>query len=59
MADDTEVTEQELLRQYRTKAAELMGQYLLRGYKMLADHCPQCTVSVGSHTRGTTVCVCS
>lgn len=39
------VEDSELSRRRRDKAAELMGQYLLRGYRMLASHCPKCTVS--------------
>ena len=30
---------------YRDEAATIMGQYLLKGYKMLASHCLSCGVS--------------
>ena len=29
----------------RDKAASVIGQYLLQGYRMLATHCPECGVS--------------
>ena len=29
----------------RDKAASIIGQYLLQGYRMLANHCPECGVS--------------
>ena len=29
----------------RDQAASLIGQYLLQGYRMLAEHCGECTVS--------------
>lgn len=29
----------------RDKAASVIGQYLLQGYCMLANHCPECEVS--------------
>ncbi len=30
---------------YRDEAASLLGQYLLKGYKMLSSHCLSCGVS--------------
>ena len=32
------------MKKYRDEAASLMGQYLLKGYKMLATHCLSCGV---------------
>ena len=38
-------------RQTREKVSHLMGQYLLKGYRMLSVNCTECEVSTVVHTR--------
>ena len=66
MADYTEDDRHQLhaaddeAKRRRDQTAKLIGQYLLRGYRMLAAHCAECTVR---HARAQTlkhvkVCTC-
>ena len=39
------------------KASALLGQYLLKGWTLLQEHCPQCIVPLMRNPQGTMVCV--
>ncbi|XP_019853701.1 PREDICTED: Sjoegren syndrome/scleroderma autoantigen 1 homolog [Amphimedon queenslandica] len=41
----------------RDQAASLIGQYLLQGYRMLAEHCGECTTVLVQKQRNKPLCV--